>query len=374
MNGFFAYAAHPATIGQTIENAVESIKKSGDISLSTWKALDIPGHFISQKVLEAIDDADYLVADISVLNFNVTYELAYAIGAGKKMLITKNSSIRETSPTIRDVGIFDTLGFHEYQNAKELEAFLEMATKSEPLKIPSRINIKSPVYLLEGYHKTDFATRIVSRIKKARYLFRSFDPNEQPRLSANDAISQVAQSHGVVVPFLSSESVSFDIHNMRGAFIAGLANGMGKALCMLQRNEDPVPLDYRDFVNVVYHPDDVNDHIAEFAASVAEAFQMGDVKETGNEDTFLQALDLGASSAENEMRTLESYYLKTDQFLKSLRGEANIVVGRKGSGKSAIFLQVRDRERNKKGNIVLDLKPDGYKLIKFKELILTFLE
>jgi hypothetical protein len=228
--------------------------------------------------------------------------------------------------------------------------------------------------LLEGYHKTDFATRIVSRIKKARYLFRSFDPNEQPRLSANDAISQVAQSHGVVVPFLSSESVSFDIHNMRGAFIAGLANGMGKALCMLQRNEDPVPLDYRDFVNVVYHPDDVNDHIAEFAASVAEAFQMGDVKETGNEDTFLQALDLGASSAENEMRTLESYYLKTDQFLKSLRGEANIVVGRKGSGKSAIFLQVRDRERNKKGNIVLDLKPDGYKLIKFKELILTFLE
>lgn len=37
-------------------------------------------------------------------------------------------------------------------------------------------------------------------------------------------------------------------------------------------------------------------------------------------------------------------------------------------------MQVRDRERNKKGNIVLDLKPDGYKLIKFKELILTYLE
>jgi hypothetical protein len=49
-------------------------------------------------------------------------------------------------------------------------------------------------------------------------------------------------------------------------------------------------------------------------------------------------------------------------------------VGRKGSGKSAIFLQIRDKERNKSNNIVLDLKPDGYKLIKFKELILNFLE
>lgn len=38
------------------------------------------------------------------------------------------------------------------------------------------------------------------------------------------------------------------------------------------------------------------------------------------------------------------------------------------------FLQIRDRERDKNGNIVLDLNPDGYKLVKFKEKILQFLE
>ena len=76
------------------------------------------------------------------------------------------------------------------------------------------------------------------------------------------------------------------------------------------------------------------------------------------------------------MRDLATYYLETDQYLKSLRGEAHLVVGRKGSGKSAIFLQIRDRERqiNRSKNIVLDLKPDGYKLVKFKEEILSFLE
>lgn len=369
-SGFYAYASLPSEIGQTIEQAVTS----SNTEVTTWKALDIPGHFISEKVIERIDSCNFLVADISVLNFNVTYEIGYAIGKGKRVLLTKNRSIKEGNPSIRDVGIFDTLGYREYQNSFELSEFLNSAIPSEPLNLPSKINIKSPVYLLEGMHKTDWATRIVSRIKKARYLFRSFDPNEQPRLSANDAINQVAQSHGIVVPLLSSKAVGFEINNMRGAFIAGLAEGMSKALCILQNGDDPVPLDYRDFVSISYHPEDINEYIANFAGKVAEAFQQDASITASSEDTFLQSLDLGSTSAENEMRTLESYYLKTDQFLKSSRGEANIVVGRKGSGKSAIFLQVRDRERNKKGNIVLDLKPDGYKLIKFKELILSFLE
>lgn len=372
--GFFAYPSSPAEIGQTIEQAVANGNTANSIKVETWKALDIPGHFISEKVIEGIDSCSFLLADISVLNFNVTYEIGYAIGRGKRVLLTKNKSIKEGSTTIREVGIFDTLGYKEYQNSSELREFIDSANHCSPLNIPNKINIKSPVYLLEGLHKTDWATRIVSRIKKARYLFRSFDPNEQPRLSANDAINQVSQSHGVVVTLLSNSAVGSEIHNMRGAFIAGLSNGMGKALCILQHNQDPVPIDYRDFVSTTYHPNDINEFIGEFAGKVAEAFQQDTKVATLSEDSFLQSVDLGATSAENEMRTLENYYLKTDQFLKSIRGEANIVVGRKGSGKSAIFLQVRDRERNKKGNIVLDLKPDGYKLIKFKELILSFLE
>ena len=83
-------------------------------------------------------------------------------------------------------------------------------------------------------------------IARKNELFRSFDPREQPRLSSSDAISQVSQSHGIVVPLLSNSKVGAEVHNMRGAFIAGLADGMGKALCILQDGEEPVPLDYRD--------------------------------------------------------------------------------------------------------------------------------
>jgi len=375
LTGFYAYPSSPYEIGQTIEEAIAQLNADeGNIRIKSWTALDIVGHFISERVVEGIETCDFFVADISRLNFNVTYEIGYAIGQKKPILLTRNQSIDEKGVMVREVGIYDTLGYQNYQNSSELAQFLKSNCQNDPVSLPNKINIQSPVYLLEGPHKTDWATRIVSRIKKARYLFRSFDPNEQPRLSASDAIGQVAESHGVVIPLLSSNAVGADLNNMRGAFLAGLSDGMGKNLCMLQHGDEPVPLDYRDFVNVTRHPNDVNEHIAEFAAKVAEAFQKPVQTTSDKEVSFLQSLNLGATSAENEMRTLQGYYLKTDQFLKSIRGEANIVVGRKGSGKSAIFLQVRDRERNKKSNVVLDLKPDGYKLIKFKELILKFLE
>lgn len=372
--GFFAYPANPEEIGISIEEATTIIQQQGEVDISTWKALDIAGHFIAESVTKKIEESDFLVADISVLNFNVTYEIGFAIGKGKRVLLTKNKSISNTGISIEETGIFDTLGFTEYQNSRELSQLIRNAQTKNALNIQQKINIKAPVYLVEGLYKTDWASRIISRIKKARYLFRTFDPNEQPRLSANDAIEQVAQSHGVVVPLLSKASNSWEVHNMRCAFIAGLSVGMDKAVCTLQNGEEPVPIDYRDFVHTIHHPNEINEYIADFASHIAEAFQQDKLEISPHKETFLQSLDLGSSSAENEMRTLENYYLKTDQFFKSIRGEANIVVGRKGSGKSAIFLQIRDKERNKKSNIVLDLKPDGYKLIKFKELILSFLE
>src|ERR1017187_4258917 len=91
------------------------------------------------------------------------------------------------------------------------------------------------------------------------------------------------------------------------------------------------------------------------------------------EQTLLEKISFGASAAENEFRELAGYYLDTDQFQRALRGEVRLVVGRKGSGKTAIFAQVRDRTRENSKNVVLDLRPDGYQLIKFKEMVLKYL-
>ncbi len=370
INAFFAYPASPPQIGNSIEQTVESLRTSQkNINIVSWKQLDIPGHFIVTEILEKIDTCDVLVADISRLNFNVTYEVGYAIGKKKRIILVKNKAITSGKPTINDVGIFDTIGYKEYSNSNELYSILEKVDQARPIVIDFDKNIKHPVYLNEAKIKNDWITTLISRIKKARLRYRNFDPNEQPRLSAYEAIKQVAQSYGVLVHLLSDVYEDHEKHNIWASFIAGLANGMDRVLTIIQNGHDPVPIDYRDFTKTTIFPSDLSEIVNDFAAAVTEALQSAYapiIKEYGS---FLERLDLGASSAENELRMLNDYYLETDEFRRAARGEIRLVVGRKGSGKTAIFFQIRDKERSSKKKIVLDLKPDGYKFLQFKELI-----
>lgn len=370
---FYAYPDRPTEIGMTIEPAIQKINQTPN-KITPWRALDICGQFIADKIQESISNEDIIIADITRLNFNVTYEIGFGIGLGKSILLTKNKSIRDGDITIREVGIFDTLGFFEYENSNDLYKFI-LEHKAKPIfEGVTRINTKAPVYLLDSKYKTEVSGRIIARIKKSKLTFRTFDPNESPRLSAYDAIKEVSESLGVVIPLQTSSMHDSLVHNIRAAFIAGLANGMNKATCIIQFGNDPIPIDYRDLAISYTNLDEINFVIADFANKVIEAFQEEPLGGNFTEGNTIKALDMGSSAAENEMRTLQSYYLKTDAYYRASRGEAQLVVGRKGSGKSAIFLQIRDNERSSGDNLVVDLKPEGYKLLKFKEQLLDYLE
>lgn len=132
------------------------------------------------------------------------------------------------------------------------------------------------------------------------------------------------------------------------------------------------PLDVRDSTKSYSHPDDIIDQVAGFALEVTDYLQEVDQPIKASHST-LQSLSFGDPTAENEMTTLGDYYMQTDQFDRALRGEINLVVGRKGSGKTALFLQLRDQIRSDKRNIMVDLKPEGYQLIKLKEDLLSYL-
>jgi hypothetical protein len=205
-------------------------------------------------------------------------------------------------------------------------------------------------------------------------FYRSFDPAEHGRLSALEAIENIATSHGVVIPLLPNHYVNAHVHNLRGAFVAGLAEGMEKLLLFLQPGDDPIPLDYRDLVRSFKFPNQIDEYVNEFALAVTESLQSAQPRVIKKPSTFLAQLTLGASSAENEFQELANYYLETDEFRRALRGEVQVVLGRKGSGKTALFFQLRDRLRKDRNIVVLDLKPEGFQLIKFKEQILDYLE
>ncbi|MBI2472145.1 MAG: hypothetical protein HYV59_13040 [Planctomycetes bacterium] len=69
-------------------------------------------------------------------------------------------------------------------------------------------------------------------------------------------------------------------------------------------------------------------------------------------------IDLGKDEAEQDQR-LREYFLKTSNYKNALAGTKTIVIGRKGSGKSAIFTLMRT-ELEETGVLVIPVTPDQY--------------
>lgn len=376
LTGLVVYPAVPTDLGDTIRRALAQLKsKARTRSLVGWEEIDIPGRFIDTGVMKVIAEGRVLVADVTQLNFNVAFEIGYAIGFKKRVVLVRNEAIRSEPDLIREVGIFDTLGYVNYSDSITLASLIMDISDLTPLHFDDKATSnESPVYLVLPPNKGDVETHLIARIKKAKLFYRSFDPEELGRLSALDAIENVAASHGVVVPLLLSHYVKSKVHNLRAAFVSGLTMGMDKPLLLLQSGYDPVPLDYRDLVSSFKHPGQMDDFVNDFATAVTASIQSARPPVTAKPATFLELLTVGASSAENEYRVLGDYYLETDEFHSVKRGEVQVVLGRKGSGKTAIFFQLRDHLRQDKQVIVLDLKPEGFQLLKFKEQVLDFLE
>lgn len=372
--GFVAYPSEPDWVGEAIESGITTYaRQRGDGRFSSWQENEIAGRFLSDPILENISASKCLVADVSSLNFNVTYEVGYAIARRKRVILTRNRALAFDEAEIRKVGIFDTLGYVTYENGVQFSEILAGVSEFDSLPIPSKIDSSAPVWVLQFPFKTEAQGRAIARVKKARLRFRSFDPAEQSRLAANDAIANVGASLGVVVLLAPASMVDSRIHNLRAAFVAGLSHGLGKPTVLLQSGEEPVPLDYRDLVQSYRHPAQIDEYIADLASNVTDQLQTS--SEVSPEPAgLLFKLDLGSSTAENEFAHLGEYYVQTDEFRRALRGEVRIVVGRKGAGKTAVFAQVRDHVRADRRNVVIDLKPEGFQLRKFKDQVLDYLE
>ncbi len=373
--GLIAYPATPSVIGSTIRGALDQLRsEQATAGLSTWEENDIAGRFLVGPVLSKIDEGNVLVADITHLNFNVVYEIGYAIGRRKRAVLIRNSAVVGSDALVREIGIFDTLGYDTYANSAELARILLGITDLSPLAVDTAVNRHAPVYLVVPRIKTDAEIRLIARIKKARLQFRTFDPEEHGRLPAGDAIDNVAQSLGVITLLLPGSRVDSVVHNFRAAFVAGLASALERAFLLLQDGDEPVPVDYRDLVRPFRFPQQIDEYVAEFSTEVTAHLQSVMAPVVPEPTTFLTQVNLGSSSAENELQDLGHYYLETDEFRRAFRGEVRIVTGRKGTGKTALFAQLRNRLREHKRRVVLDLKPEGFQLLKFKERVLDYLE
>ncbi|WP_299208030.1 hypothetical protein [uncultured Tateyamaria sp.] len=322
-------------------------------------------------IREEIQEADVLVADITYPNHNVLYELGYAMAAGKPVLPTVNTAILAAHGNVTSLGLFDTTGYADYTNADELsDKIHSWDSESWVNRYALKRDYAQPLFILDAVKKTDFRNWIFHAVEESEVNFRSFDPAEVPRLTAAQALSDVSSSAGVVIPLLSPDLVDAERHNLRAAFVLGLTHGSGIEALVIQYENGPVPLDYRDFVRNSASRVETLRHVSEFCQETLVKNQRPASKAGRAGYNILGEIDLGSAAAENESQQLAQYFVETAEYSRALRAEGAVVSGRKGSGKSAVFLQVADHFKGVfPSECVVDLRPASHDLSEMREAL-----
>lgn len=207
------------------------------------------------------------------MNENVAFEVGYAIGIKKRCLLFVNSAQTGDRELANQIGIFDTLGYEQYENSQALTKLLVSHTDFSPIEFETAINHQQPVYIVEPAKKNDAHLMLVSRTKKARWKYRSFNPDEDVRLSALEAIRHVAQSAGIIAPLQLPSIQHSKEHNVRAMFVAGLSIALEIPTLLIHPTELSPPLDVRDLTKKYRHPDDIADAVQAFSLEVTDFSQ-----------------------------------------------------------------------------------------------------
>lgn len=371
-HGLFLYPSEPQIIANTIESAVLELSRvASEKNWTSWKHLGITGQIIFCQICKALRFTELVIADVTTLNFNVLFEIGYALGLGLPVVPVRDTSYIRDQKVFDELGILDNLGYIDFHNSQELvEALLKRGqTKPQSLQ-NSPLNKEQPLYLMKSHVQTEGMVRLMSALKKSGLRFRTFDPRETPRLSLHEAYKQVLSSLGVVINLVAPHRQGSQAYNARCAFVAGMAMAGGRRTLMLQETLVAQPIDYRDVIRPYSDAAKVSDIVVPLIKGVVETLQESRFVPIALPLRPLEKIDLGDLAAENEIRALGAYFVPTGEYNEVKRGHARLVVGRKGAGKTAIFYGIRSAYKPSKSHLVLDLKPEGHQFTKLKEVVL----
>ena len=363
---FVAFSSADPILSDTIVEACKQAQRR-DSTLEPWNRNDPSGNSIDQSVYTWVESANSFVADVSEPNDNVTYEIGLAIGMRKpvRLIRAANKDLKK----LTSIGLLHNIAHDQYDGRQALARILE---KSEPKSLwpQSKKNREHPIYFLQLSFADNFTRKVSSHIKKTLKLkFRNLNPTEIDRLTATEAFEQVSQSFGVIAIWDTSNSVQSIRQNQRTSFVTGLARGLDVPFVLFAHSDDRLPLDLDEIATRWSSAADLSPLMRAFREEVYDV-QESHVETRLGKERFLDRVYCGDPAAENEAAQLDGYFLETEQFRLTTNGDLNILLGRKGSGKTAIFLQARNRTRADRSNIVVDLQPEGYQLIRLKEFIL----
>jgi hypothetical protein len=379
---FVAYASAIAGSGDAIEAAIQQLQGGEVVSIRSWRSLSIAGNLVIEVICDEIRACDLFVADVTLLNPNVLFELGYAIAQKKSIYVLYDPSFAKASSDFEQFQTLTTLGYVKYNNSADIvhafyrdQPYLDDREKLLDQFKRSGKDQGATDHLL--YIKpeiaTEAATRITRRVNSSQIPPLVDDPEDIRFQSASWYASAVSNAFAVVCHFLSQDHKAAKLNNARNAFVAGLAHGLKKPILILAHDPYLSPIDYHDLLRTHKDAAEAVAIFDEWALFWVKQFsetqkQRDAYKEERTKHAQLLDIYLGEPVAEHESQRVEDYFVETSSYRESLNADYSIFVGRRGTGKTATLYKLSAELTSDPRNHVCVIMPASYELAGIAEL------
>lgn len=352
-SAFYAYPADGANVRSAIKAACEQLRGLyPELEIIPWEELSTGGKIIIDEICSEIDRCDLFIADLTRLNWNVLFELGYAIAIGKQIWLTADERDTVSKDLIARVAMIATLGRCNSVNAAEIVTSFKRdlphlrneKTLYDEFILNGKNGLESPkVFVGRQTTDTQQVSEVLSVVDQSGLDRVVLDPNEESGYSLSWCLTNISTSDGVLLFFSSPDREDAHVSNATNSFIAGLSVGTRRGLLMVAEPEFVAPFDYKDRIVRSRKNKICVERSKSFLEEIKTAYRPHNNNlGKSSHELGLVDLDIGDFVAENEYDTLRGVFIKTHHYREVLRGQSRVCVGRRGSGKSAIMMMAFD--------------------------------
>ena len=382
INVFYGYPFAPPAIGEAVEAATKELRSHPDgigkrVRFKVWPDVRASGQHLARTITENIDRSQIFACDLTYLNNNVSFELGYAIGRFKRIFVSVDTSIKESTRRFkRNYSNLLGLGYSSYHNHEQLQEQLLLERPWEELdrsvlntryrRLPARPEAPTLLYV-----KPETITSSVlgaEEVLRASLFGKSLvidDPLDNPSPSLDWYAEQLTTADAIIVHLLSTEHDQSETHNIKGSLIAGLAHGLQRPLLMLAHSPHESPVDYGHLLRIHETAESckkmASSWLSDISANLPRRRERRS-QEAPQGKLELRHVALGQPVAEHERDDLDAYFVETSPYFRALDGPTTVLVGRRGTGKTAILYAIHAQIGRSSRNHVTVLNPVGYEM------------
>lgn len=376
---FFAYQGRSKDNADENVDAIKKAIKTYNQHQSTYEAKSWEDYkkttVINKEVLAVIEHCAVFVCDISYFNHNVLFELGYAIGKNKEILILLNENITDSATTYKEL-FLKNIRYTPFTCAKDIGVALQQKNHESGLlnryvNVANLAENSNELFYVQSSIKNEPSIELTDAIEKLRkemkFALITDDTSEIEFKPIEWYFQNIVKSKNVVIHLLGQGMTDAFKVNAKNSFLSGLAVGLGRETILAAPAKFKAPLDYHDILIQYSTADNLVTTIIDLLKKITPV-EMPKIDGNEAQELNLIKLGIGCDVAEYEKEDLLKYFIETSSYYAALRQNKSIIVGRKGTGKSAIYIKTLKELEADKLNYIVSLKPESDDLLEDVEL------